>query len=775
MVRDCVIAWRGLRRSPLFAVMAVATLALGIGANATIFSIVNAVLLRPLPGFETQRLVRIQDATRTAGLGYVGPEVFKKLRAEARSFEQMAGMQFCQFNVTGEGAPEQVWGPCVTSNWFTLQRAEAMLGRTFLPDEDQPGRNRVVVLDHSFWMQRFGGRRDIVGQRILLDQKPWVVIGVMPADFRPLGATASSIFTPYVLDQDAAGLYVTARLKGGVTLEQARAELGVLGPRVREAGQELRLDATPVLEDITGPAAPMLRVLQGAVLLVLLIACGNVANLLLARAGARQKELRIREALGAPRWRIARFLIAEALLLSAAASVVAVVVARMGIALARPLLEGLPRAGEVVVDWRVFVVCLGVGLVTALAFGSLPVVLRKQRARRWQGGLVALEVAVAVVLVVGSGLLLQTFAAMRAVGLGYEPRNVLTHFYSLPPSADGSRTMGMALYGRLRERIAGLPGVVDVATTSTLPMGGVAMTMDVQVEGQPARRGARQASMVIVSDGYFRAAKIPLLSGRGFGGGDREGTTPVVMVSQSIANRYFGGKALGRRLVLPRVDYNVTGGGEVMREIVGVVGNICVNSVSDCEVEHIYLPESQNGLRMAYFVIRTAGEPLGMAAAVKRVAAEESPVVPFDAPQTLEQRAGYLTAEVRQGMWLIGVFAALAALLAASGVYGVSTYLAGLRRKEMGIRVAVGATFGDIARLVYGQTLGMALVGLACGVVAALWMTRFVRGMLFAVSPYDPATLALAAAGLAALVVLAATPSAWRAARADAAAELRRE
>jgi predicted permease len=785
---DLTVALRGLRRSPAFTMLAVSTLSLGIGANATIFSIVNSVLLRPLTGFETDRLLRIQDATRQAGLGFVDPEAFKRIRTEVKAFEQLAGMQFCQFALTGDSEPEQVWGPCVTSNWFDIQRARAMLGRTFLPEEELPGKNKVVVLDHGFWLRRFGGERDIVGRQVILDGKPWVVIGVMPADFRPVGANASAVYTPYVIDENSAGLYVTGRLQEKVTTEQAQAELRILGAQLQSVlprFKDLSLTATPVLEDITGPAAPMLRLLLGAVSLVLLISCVNVANLLLARSAARQREMDIRAALGASRWRITRFLFVESLVLCSAAGIAAFAVAHLGVRAAAPLISALPRADEVSVDLLVFGVCFAVGMLAAIAFGTLPVVVRPKRqglavtanrsARRWQGSLIAAEVAISFVLLLGAGLLLRTFAAMRQSSLGYDARNVLTHFLSLPPSPDGSRTAGLAMIGRLRDKMADIPGVTSVATSSTLPMGGVTMTMDVQPEGQAAIRGTRQASLVVVSDRYFQTAGIPLVKGRAFGAGDREGTGPVVIVSQSVANRHFNGSAVGKRLVLPRIGYNLTGGDEMRAEIVGVAGNICVNSVSDCQVEHLYLPESQSGLRMTYFLVRSNNDPMSLAASVKRAAAEESPLIPLDQPQTLEQRTGYLTDSARQGMWLVGAFAALAVLLAASGVYGVSSYLAGLRRKEIGIRVALGATFSNVVSLIYGQALIMAAAGLCLGAIIAVGLSRFVEAMLFKVSSHDPATIAVSVLGTATIVILASTPAALRSARTDAASELRRE
>ncbi|WP_031495485.1 ADOP family duplicated permease [Bryobacter aggregatus] len=783
MLGDLAIAFRGLRRSPLFALLAIGTLSLGIGANATIFSVVNSVLLRPLAGFETNRIMRIQDAGHTGGLGFVDPEVFKIIRAQSKTLDQLSGMQFCPFTLEHDAEREQVWGPCVTSNWFALQHAQAMLGRTFLPEEHQPGRNKVVVLEHGFWQRRFGGRRDIVGQKILLDKSPWVVIGVMPPEFQPIGASASMIFTPYILDDQSAGLYVTGRLKPDTTPDQAQTELQFLSQQLRPTlprFQDLKLKTTSVLEDITGPAAPLLRVLLGAVSLVLLIACANVANLLLARSRTREREMKIRTALGAPRWRIVRFLFAESLLLCLAARVAALVIAIVALSLARPLTATLPRAEEVSIDLRVFAWCLATGLLTAMLFGMVPAfqgtaAMGDRSSRRWQGFLVAAELALAFVLLLGSGLLLRTFVAMRSTNLGYDPQKVLTHFMAQPPSQDGSRTAGIALYARLREKLAALPGVLDVATVSTLPMGGVTMMMDVQPVGGAASRSTRQAALVIASDGYFRVARIPMRAGRSFTPTDREGSTPVVVVSESIATRYFAGKALGQRIVVPRIGYNVTGGGELHAEIVGVIGNICVNSFSDCEVEHIYLPESQAGLRMSYFLIRSSIAPMSLSSAVQRATAEESPLIPLDPPQTLEQRTGYLTDSVRRGMWLISIFAALAAVLAASGVYGVSSYLASLRRKEMGIRVALGAGFADIASLLYSQTLAMAIFGLAAGAIAGAWLTRFIETMLFKVSPNDPVTFGVVTVMLVAVVLLAATPPALRSGGMNVAAELRRE
>ena len=367
-------------------------------------------------------------------------------------------------NLTGAGEPEQLVGPCTTANWFELQRAQAALGRTFLPDEDQHGRNKVVVLDYRLWQRRFGADPWIIGKTLTLDKEPWVVVGVMPASFRPIGTTASTIYTPYVVADNPHGLLVTGRLKTGVSPEAAQAELNVAAAQLSREDPDwrtLKLSATPVLEQVTGPQRPLLVLLLGAVSLVLLIACVNVANLFLARSAARQHEIDIRIALGASRSHIVRFILAEALTISVIASLVAVGIAFAGLRLLKPLTTTLPRADELSVDTRVLLCSLLLGIVSALLFGVFPALrsaqpsqaarMRSRTSSRSQGTLIAGEVALAFVLLVGAGLLIRTFVAIRTTDLGYNPHNVLTNFLALPPSPDGGRTArGAVVYARIR-------------------------------------------------------------------------------------------------------------------------------------------------------------------------------------------------------------------------------------------------------------------------------------------------------------------------------------
>jgi putative ABC transport system permease protein len=644
------------------------------------------------------------------------------------------------------------------------------------------------VLDYGFWQRRSGANPKIIGKTLRLDKEPLVVVGVMPQNFKPIGAAPAPIYTPYVVADNPHGLNVTARLKPGVSLEAAQAELNVIAVQLSRENPDwrtLKLSGVPVLEQVTGPQRPLLLLLLAAASLVLLIACVNVANLLLARSTARQHEIDIRMALGAGRGRVVRFVLAEALTISVAASLAAVAIAFGGLRLLRPLTTTLPRADELSVDTRVLLCALLLGIIAALLFGVLPAFrsaqtaqvagMRSRTSSRSQRALVAGEVALAFVLLLGAGLLIRTFVAMRTTDLGYNPHNVLTNFLALPASSDGSRAAGAGLYTRIRKRVSGLPGVRAVATASSLPMFGVSISMDVHPEGQPARRHEHVASMDVISDGYFSVMEIPRRAGRIFTPDDRDGSAPVVIVSESIASRYFAGHATGKRIVLPELKFNIDGGKDISAEIVGIVGNVCKSSVVDCHAEHIYLPETQNALRMENLLVRTESNPMAIAQAVRHAAYLEAPTVPLDNPQTLEERTSYLTDGPKRAMWLLSVFAGLALALAAVGIYGVSSYLATQRSHEIAIRMALGAEFQDIAGLIYRGVLLPSAIGLAIGAGAAVWLIRLLKSLLFGINAGDPQTLALAGFALLAISVLASTGPALRAALSDPAKVLRRE
>jgi putative ABC transport system permease protein len=786
MISDLIVAGRGLRRSTAFTVAAIVTLALGIGANTTMFSVVNSVLLRPLPGYQTNRLIQLCETGR-GPCNFLPPEIYLKLRARLLSFEPLAANQYCRMNLTGMGEPEQLLGPCTTANWFDLQRAQAMLGRTFLPDEDQHGRNKVVVLDHGYWQRRFGADPRVVGKTLILDKEPWLVVGVMSADFHPIGEVTPQIYTPYVVADNPHGLKVIGRMRPGISLEAAQAELNVAASQLSRENPDwksLNLSGTPVIEQMTGPQRPLLLLLLGAVSFVLLIACVNVANLLLARSAARQHEIDIRRALGATRGHIVRFVLAESLIISSLASLAALAFAYGGLRVMKPLTASLPRADELNVDIRVLLCALVLGLIAALLFGVLPALrsthapqvagMRSRTTSKPQGILIACEVALAFVLLVGAGLLIRSFAAIRSSDLGYSPHNVLTNFLALRPSRDGSRTAGTALYARIRQSALALLGVRAVATASRLPMFGVSISMDVHPEGQPERKHEHTASLDVISDDYFQVMRIPQRSGRSFTPDDREGAPPVAIVSASIADRYFAGRAISQRVILPELKFNIDAGPDIAVKIVGVVGNVCVNSVEDCQTENIYLPEQQNALRMEHLLVRTEGDPAGIAKAIRHAVYLAAPDIPLDDPLTLEERTAYLSDGPKRGMWLLTVFAGLALSLAAIGIYGASSYLATQRSRELGIRMALGARFGDIAGLIFRSTLAPSAAGLAIGVGASRWLMGLLHSLLVRVNADDPKTLALAGLTLLGVSILAAAGPAFRAALNDPAKVLRR-
>ncbi len=549
--------------------------------------------------------------------------------------------------------------------------------------------------------------------------------------------------------------------------------------------KDLRLELAPALEQLTGAQRPLLLVLMGAVSFVLLIACVNVANLLLARSTARQHEIDIRLALGATRARIVRFVLAEAFPIAMAASVAAVALAYGGLRALKPLTGNLPRADELSIDGRVLLCALTFGILAALLFGLMPAIrssrptavagMASRTTARWQGSLIASEVALAFVLLAGAALLIQTFIHIRSVDLGYDPHNVLTHFLGLQPSADGTRTAGAQLYARIRDRVRALPGVRAVATASSMPSDGVLISLDIQPEGEPARHREHQASIDIVSDAYFQVIRIPLRAGRLFNASDQERSLPVAVVSESVALRYFQGKAIGRRLILPEMKFNMTGEKYIPTEIVGVVGNLCVTSLTDCEAEQVYVPERQSALQLVYILVRTDGDPMALSKSVRHAAYRETPTTPLDEGRSLEDRRRYLTDAPERAMWLLSVFTGLAITLARVGIYGVSAYLATQRSREIGIRMALGAEFRDIAVLIYRSSLLASLAGLAMGAVAAVALTRVLRSLLFGVSPFDPATLAIAAVSLLAIALAATTGPALKAALTDPARVLRSE
>jgi putative ABC transport system permease protein len=774
-------ALRSLRRSPGFFAVAVLTLVLGIGALSAIFSVVNSVLLTPLAGVDTERLVKVYERSAQNNNQMATVRAYREWQKLTDIFEEIAATQSCRPNLTGSGEPAQLYAPCVTANWFRVYGAKALFGRTFLPDEDRPGRERVAVLDYRFWQKRFGGSANVIGQMIALDRNAYTIVGVMPPAFPPLGSGNTDLYMPWVLDENAiTNVIVTARLKRGVSIAQAKSALNVIAKRLEKDDPDhagITVEVVRLRESAVGSYRELLLLLTGAAGLVLLVACVNAANLFLARGAARRGETRIRAFLGANR----RQLLAPAL---AESAIVSVCGGGFGLlaawAIARVLalrLQNFPRADEIHVDARVALVTLAVTVLTVFVCGMAPVLdLRRARAV-----LVVAEVGLTFVLLICSGLLIRSFVAMRQVDLGYNPHGVITGLVAQPEDPNDRRDGAVALRRRVRERITALPGVAAVATSSRVPFGGVGLGMSVVREGEdpnkPPAPGEKEAQMVIASSEYFRVAGIPLRAGRTFTERDSSNASAVVIVSESIANRYFEGRALGRRIMIPRIGFNLKSfDGFGPCEIVGVVGDIKENSIRDSGLMAIYLPEGQFAVRYTGIVVRAvSGDGLLLERAVRHVVFEEAPALAVNQMEPFEGLSSALIDAPRRAMWLLGLFAALALLLASVGVHGVVAYATAQRAREMGIRMALGARPSQVFGLVTRQALQLAGMGAALGVALAYACTHWLQTLLFGVGRTDPATYAMGVLLLVAIAALASFTPALRASRTDPAVTLRAE
>jgi len=785
MIADLRIAVRTTRKAPAFYIVAALTLALGIGVNSAIFSAINCILLEPLPGRDTGRLVKISEVTKD-GHWFVHPTLFDYWRRHSRSFDQIAGQQMCSFTMTGAGEPIQPGTPCTTANWFDLWGIPPLLGRTFEKGDDQPGHNHVAVLDYGFWLRHFAGDPKVIGRKVLLDKVPYEVVGVMPMQFAPLGARTAELYVPYVVEQNRdTGIIVTAHLRRGISLQSAQQELNLLAANLTRSQPDFaqrRAELQDLLDSMVGSKRSLLLILLGAVTLVLLIASANVAHLSLARCSARQPEIAIRVSLGATRRHIVRVLLAESTLIAATGCALGVGLAFVAVRLFPVIAPEMPRVETIQVDAVVLLYVAALAALSTVLFGLLPslAVTRPARSDARVAGLrgirvrslvAASEFAFALVLLAGAGLLLRSFALMRAVDLGYEPRGVVLMFLVLPESHDGSRQAGLTFYERIQERIRALPGVRSAAVATAVPMGGVGISGAPVPEGEAERPNERSAHWSIVNRDYFRTLGIPVLRGRLFGPQDREGSLPVAIVSRRVAEHYFPGQnPIGKRIQFPALPYNLSdidGDHALLREIVGIVGDVRHVSVSDRESQDVYIPETQNAIRLTDLVVKAEGDPMRLVPAIKAAIYAENPELPVTQVHSMDELTGYLTEGPRQGMWLLGLFAVLALVLSAVGIYGVMSYTTALRSREIGVRMALGARPRDVMSMIGGEACRIAVIGISGGVLAGLALTRFLASLLYGVTPSDPLTFFGAALLLFAIAVAAAAGPAKTAARVD--------
>lgn len=803
LIRDLRYAVRTLLRSPGFTLVAVLTLALGIGATTAIFSAVSAVLLRPLPYPDAGRLVAIwgkRGADRQLLTGYADVMDF---RAQSRSFVQVGVIRGESVNLTGRETPERLGGEFVTADVFGVLGAHAALGRTFTPDETTPGRGReVAVLSDAAWKGRFGGDPHILGSSVTLNGRPHVVIGVMPPGYTsPFGPV--EVWLPITSIPSAAttfergvqNVWAIGRLRGGVSAAGAEHELTViahrLGRRYPASNAGFGVAVIPLRDQIAGPVRPALLTLLAAVALVLLIACANVANLQLARAVGRRHEITVRAALGAGRRRLARELLTESVLLALAGGLGGVGLAAWAVGgLVRAVPGGLPAFGAVDVDWPVLAFSAAVIVATALLFGLAPAVLASRtelgdalrlrspdsaagrRGVDLRSGLVVAELALCMVLLASAGLLLKSVARMRSVDPGFEPGHLLTFQFRLPPARYPVADQRAAFFAAAVARVRAVPGVRAAALVSATPFTGNWATTPYLVEGQPAPAPgqAPAAGWNAVSDGYVATMGIPVLAGRDFDARDRRGTLPVAIVSRELARRSWPGAAaaaIGQRIQEV--------GDTVWRTVVGVVGDTKQRTLGEDPEPRMYVPVLQAPINFSNVVARTAGDPLALTPAVRSAIWSVDPEQPVWSVSSMDQLLARSTWQARFTTLLTGGFAALALLLAAIGVYGLMAYTVVQRTREVGIRLAVGASPRQAVALVLTRGVRMTAAATILGVVGAAAATRLLRTQLFGVTPGDPATFAAATVVLVLVGLAACWIPARRAAKVDPVVALRGE
>ena len=813
--QDIRYGLRQVLRSPGFAAIAILTLALGIGANTAIFSVVNGVLLRPLPYASPERLAMIYGHWQLKKQAELSEAEFWDMREQAQSFGRIAAFADGSANLTGSGAPERLLTGYMTADMLPVLGVAPAIGRAFTADEDLPGRPAVLLLSDGLWRRRFGGDRRVIGRQVMLDDAPATVIGVMPPDFqlpRHFSGAAMEAWAPLGLDPAASRgergwhyLDVIGRLKNGVALDAADREVSALMTRMKEAfpgeyAPEFTGSAGSVIDVVTGSVRPAMLILLGAVAMLLLIACANVAALLLARADSRAREMAIRTALGANRGRLTRQLLTESVILAAAGGGLGLGFAAWGVrALVLVAPQGIARLDAVSIDGRVLVFTLVISLLTGVLFGAAPSLhtLRASvaegltdggrsgtagRARhRFRRALVVGQIALGLMLVTASGLLVQSFLRLKGVDPGFDPDHLLTARVDLTAARYPENRNIWAFYDDLIRRVAALPGVESAAAARALPMtgrleiGDWSFVMEGRYSLPPTPDERRHADWQVVSPAYFRTMHIPMRQGRAFDDRDVHSVPGAIIVSETLARQVWpGGDAIGQRVLL--------GGGGVdstWRTVVGVAGDVRHRGLDAAPRPEMYMPEAQwpagtgTAQRSLYLAIRTSGDPALLATPLRATLRAIDADVPLAEVQTMNDALGSWAAERKLTMLIVTLFAALALTLAAVGIYGVMAHLVAERTREIGIRIALGALPGEILRLLGRQGTAMAVTGIALGMIGSLAATRLLASVLFQVRPTDPPTFAGTAFVIALVAAIASLIPAILATRVDPVEALR--
>ncbi len=804
LLQDLRYGLRSLLKKPGFALIAIVTLALGIGASTAIFTVVDAALLRGLPYKSPEQLYHLwekrpQQEFSQREFSYPDYQDYQQNGV----FEGIAAYTGGGGIMSGRGEPERIFSPSATANFFSLLGVEAVIGRTFQPGEDKPGSPRVAVLTHGMWQRRFGGDAGILGQSLTINGESYTVIGVLPASFQ-FALRRADLWVPYQPNEAQLtrrfmhGTNVIGRLKPGVSIAQAQTELDVIAKRIEQehnqshAGTGIRL--VPLQEQFVGNVKPILLILLAAVGFVLLIACANVASLLLTRSLSRQKEVAIRSALGASRWRVVRQLLTESVLLSLAGGAAGLLIAYWGVdalvaALPDNQINSLPFLKSLQIDARILGFSFGLSLLTGIVFGLAPALqssrldlneVLKEGGRSSFGGarqrlrsaLVMTEIALAVVLLVGAGLMMKSLLRLLQTNVGFNADNVLTMTIALPPSKYTEANRQMSFHEQLKERIQALPGVRGTGTVNILPLQG-GNTTRFLVEGDPVPPPGQEteANFRIVDESYFQTLGIPLMAGRMFDERDKADAPGVVIIGKTVADRIFAGRdPVGRR-----INYASIQGPPDL--IVGVVGDVKIAGLDEAIRPVLYYPFRQSPSMFTNLVVRTSADPAALAGAIRNETRNLEPdVALFGVREMNELITDSPAAFMRRfPALLIGIFAGVALLLASIGIYGVVSYSVSQQTHYIGVRMALGAQTSDILKMVLKQGLGVSLVGIAVGVVGALGLMRLLRSLLYEVQTNDQGTFAIVVGTLFVVALLASYVPARRATKVDPLVALRYE
>jgi predicted permease len=810
-------ALRMLAKNPGFTLIAVLTLALGIGANTAIFSAVYSALLKPLPYYQPSRLVTIgQGRLQTKGNEALSTNAsnpdYQDWKKMTKSFEALASYGFDAFTLAGNGEPKNVFATQTTPNFFRVLGVKPVLGRDFLDGEDVGDGPHVAILTNGFWRSDFGGDPGVIGRTIRLDGKPVTIVGVLPRDFQFAPTSDYPLWIPMHAEGDLVTrrslrwLHVVARLAPGVSLTQANAEMDAVTAQL--AREYPKYDGSVYVamhtlrHTIVGKIEPLLLVLFGAVGFVLLIACANVANLMMTRSVGRRKEFAIRTALGATRRQIFMQLLTESLLLAFLGAVAGFLGAQWGVtalisAIPESVLQTLPNLRTAGINWAVLSFLGGIALLTAVLFGIVPGISASQAGvnealkdesrggtsqghSRLRRALVIAEIAISLVLLVGAGLMVQSLQGLLRQNPGFDPQHLLTFSVNLPDDSyptqkeyPNDNPSAIKFEHQFSEKLRNIPGVESVGVTTALPIGGSGGTIRFVVEGRPTAEGQdAEADIITTTPGYFSTLKVPLVKGRLFADTDQSDTPPVLVVNQAFAHKYFSNEdPIGQRT---RFTFNPK---EPFRQIIGVVGDVAQDDLASPAPPVIYFPNDQSPSSYLTYMVRTTGAPEAFIGTAQSALHQMDSQLPLIQPKTMAQFTNESPAVFlrRYPSYLIGTFAALAVALAMIGLYGLISFTVLQRTREIGIRMALGAESRDVLTLVLGQGIGATLIGIALGIVAGIALTRTMASLLFGVKPTDAFTFASVAVLLLLVAISASYIPARRAMRTDPLAALRHE